>query len=99
MRRIEAVTGEAADALMRANASGVLERAAGSGRRPDAGAAAERVEELKARIRELERRLQAGATAGGARPRPADAGHGRARRRTARAWSRLRRRVRVAWTS
>jgi alanyl-tRNA synthetase len=70
MRRVEAVTGVAADALMQSRFE-TLERAAGvaGAQTPDALPA--RVEELQVRVRDLERKLKAGAAAGG-RPRPSE---------------------------
>jgi alanyl-tRNA synthetase len=67
VRRIEALTGEAADAHVRARLA-ALERVGEALGTSDPAGAAERVIELQARVRELERRLKTGARG----PRPAD---------------------------
>ena len=69
MRRIEAVTGRAADALM-AERFALLDRAAAAvgARSPDA--VEERIAALQAELRETKRRLKEGGTAG--RPKPGD---------------------------
>ncbi|MFI5254892.1 MAG: alanine--tRNA ligase [Candidatus Limnocylindrales bacterium] len=69
MRRIEAVTGDAADALT-AERFALLERTAAAAGARSVEAAPERVAELQARVRELEARLRSGAAAD--RPRPRD---------------------------
>ena len=69
MRRIEAVTGEAAEALVDGRLATLDAAAAAAGvQTPDALPA--RVAELQERIRELEKRLQ-GRAPGGGMPRPA----------------------------
>jgi alanyl-tRNA synthetase len=70
MRRIEAVTGAAADRLMEERFA-VLERAAAAvgARTPEA--IEERIAALQDELRETKRRLKAGAAAGG-RPKPGD---------------------------
>jgi len=67
MRRIEALTGEAADAHVRQRLAALewVTEALGAS---DPAGAAERVMELQARVRELERKLRAG----GQGPRPGD---------------------------
>ncbi|MBX3032080.1 MAG: alanine--tRNA ligase [Chloroflexi bacterium] len=75
MRRIEALTGDAADAWADANRA-ALERAVATSGVQAAEALPTRIEELQARIRELERKLRSGA-AGGV-PRPAEAARGAA---------------------
>ena len=69
MRRIEAVTGRAADALM-AERFALLDRAAAAvgARSPDA--VEERIAALQGELRETKRRLKEGGTAG--RPKPGD---------------------------
>jgi alanyl-tRNA synthetase len=67
MRRIEAVTGDAADALT-AERFAILERTAAAAAARSLEAVPERVSELQARVRELEGRLRAGATAERRRP-------------------------------
>jgi alanyl-tRNA synthetase len=69
MRRIEAVTGDAADALV-AERFGLLERIASAVGAQTIDVAPERVVELGAKVRELEKRLRAGAAGG--RPRPGE---------------------------
>ena len=66
-RRIEALTGEAADAYVRERLA-ALERVTEALGATDPAGAAERVTELQARVRELERRLRAGDRG----PRPGD---------------------------
>jgi alanyl-tRNA synthetase len=70
MRRIEAVTGAAADALME-NRFAALERAAAAvgARAPDA--LADRIAALQDELRTTKQRLKAGGASGG-RPKPAD---------------------------
>jgi alanyl-tRNA synthetase len=63
MRRIEAVTGEAADAYAQTRLALLDQLAAQTGAR-DVEALPERIRELQERNRELERRLRAGHTAG-----------------------------------
>jgi alanyl-tRNA synthetase len=70
MRRIEALTGDAADAWLDAHRETVEEAAARAGAQTP-NSLPGRVDELQARIKELERRLRAGA-AGGV-PRAAEA--------------------------
>jgi alanyl-tRNA synthetase len=70
MRRIEAVTGEAAEALVEARLA-TLEAAAGAAGVQTIDALPARVTELQERIKELEKRLKAGASGGGA-PRPGE---------------------------
>ncbi len=70
MRRVEAVTGDAADALMQARFE-TLERAAEAAGAQTPDALPSRVEELQTRVRELEKRLRSGAASGG-RPRAAE---------------------------
>jgi alanyl-tRNA synthetase len=70
MRRIEALTGDAADAFM-SDRLATLERAVAAAGVQSPAALPARVEELHGRIRELEKRLRAG-VAGGV-PRPGDA--------------------------
>ncbi len=70
MRRIEAVTGEAAEALQDARLALLEETAAAAGAQTIEALPA-RVTELQARVRELERRLRDGGATGGA-ARPAD---------------------------
>jgi alanyl-tRNA synthetase len=70
MRRIEALTGDAADAWFEAHRETVEEAAARAGAQTP-NSLPGRIDELQARIKELERRLKAGA-AGGV-PRPGDA--------------------------
>jgi len=67
MRRIEAVTGDAADALV-AERFGLLERIASAVGAQTIDAAPDRVVELGAKVRELEKRLRAGAASGPRRP-------------------------------
>ncbi len=67
MRRIEAVTGSAADALMDRRFE-TLERAATSAGAQTPEILPARIEELQARARDLERRLKASAAAGGRPP-------------------------------
>jgi len=71
MRRIEAVTGRAADRLM-AERFAVLERAAAAvgARTPEA--VEDRIAALQEELREAKRRLRAGGAAGGGLPRPGD---------------------------
>jgi alanyl-tRNA synthetase len=70
MRRIEAVTGEAAEALVEGRLATLEAAAAAAGAQtPDALPA--RITELQERIKELEKRLKAGAAAGGL-PRPGE---------------------------
>ncbi|MEA2621724.1 MAG: alanyl-tRNA synthetase [Chloroflexota bacterium] len=64
MRRIEALTGEAADKLVEDRLA-ALERAATVAGVQSADALPTRIEELQARVRDLEKRLRAGAAAGG----------------------------------
>jgi len=64
MRRIEAVTGEAAERLVQER-FGILERATAAAGAREPEALPERVAELQVRIKELERRIRAGAQAGG----------------------------------
>jgi alanyl-tRNA synthetase len=68
MRRIEAVTGDAAEALADARL-GILERAATAAGAQTLDSLPSRIDELQARIRELEKRLRAGPAA---TPRPAE---------------------------
>ncbi|OGN87324.1 MAG: alanine--tRNA ligase [Chloroflexi bacterium GWC2_73_18] len=68
MRRVEALTGDGADALARGRLA-ALDRVAELVGAPDPSAAAERVAMLQGRLRELERRLRAG---GGGLPKPAE---------------------------
>ena len=68
MRRVEALTGDGADALVRGRLA-ALDRVAELVGAPDPSAAAERVAMLQGRLRELERRLRAG---GGGLPKPAE---------------------------
>jgi alanyl-tRNA synthetase len=70
MRRIEALTGDAADAWLDAQRD-VLDRAAGSAGVQTPDSLPSRIDELQARIKDLEKRLRAGATGG--LPRAADA--------------------------
>ena len=85
MRRIEAVTGAAADALMESRFE-TLERAAERAGAQTADGLPARIDELQARVQELEKRLRAGAAAGG-RPRPAElAAAARSGRWRARSW-------------
>ena len=70
MRRIEAVTGVAADRLMDERFA-VLERAAEAAGARTPEALAERIDALRDELREAKRRLKAGAAAGG-RPKPAE---------------------------
>ena len=70
MRRIEAVTGAAADELMETRFE-TLDRAATTAGVQTPDALPQRVDELQARVRDLEKRLRAGAAAGG-RPRPGE---------------------------
>ena len=67
MRRIEAVTGEAADALV-AERFALLDQVVVALGAPDASQAPARLSEQQARLKELERRLRAGGAAGRARP-------------------------------
>ena len=69
MRRIEAVTGKGADALMESRFE-TLERAATAAGAQTPEVLANRVEELQARVRDLEKQLKSSAANGG-RPRPA----------------------------
>jgi alanyl-tRNA synthetase len=71
MRRIEALTGEAADAHIRQRLA-ALERVTDALGSADPSEAAERVIELQAKVRELERRLKAGARG----PRPGELARG-----------------------
>ena len=66
MRRIEAVTGEAADALV-AERFALLEQVVAALGAPDAAQVPARLAEQQARLKELERRLRAGGSAGRAR--------------------------------
>jgi alanyl-tRNA synthetase len=68
MRRIEAVTGDAADALT-VERFALLDRAAAATAARSFEAVPDRIEDLQARLRELEARLRAGATAERRRPR------------------------------
>jgi alanyl-tRNA synthetase len=70
MRRIEAVTGVAADRLVDERFA-VLERAAEAAGARTPEALAERIDALRDELREAKRRLKAGAAAGG-RPKPAE---------------------------
>ncbi len=70
MRRIEAVTGEAADALIESRLA-VLERAVSAAGAQSAEVLPARIEELGARVHELEKRIRTGAASGG-RPRPGE---------------------------
>jgi alanyl-tRNA synthetase len=71
VRRIEAVTGEAAEALVDSRLATLDAAVAAAGvQAPDALPA--RVVELQERIRELEKRIRAGATSGGGMPRPGE---------------------------
>ena len=70
MRRVEAVTGVAADALMQSRFE-TLERAAAAAGAQTPDVLPARVEELQGRVRDLERKLKAGAATGG-RPRPSE---------------------------
>ena len=70
MRRIEAVTGAAADALMDSRFE-TLERAATAAGAQTADVLPVRIAELQGRVRDLEKRLRSGAASGG-RPRPAE---------------------------
>jgi len=70
MRRVEALTGDAADAWLDTQRETAHQAAARVGAQ-DPGALPGRIEELQGRIKELERRLRAG-VAGGL-PRPAEA--------------------------
>jgi alanyl-tRNA synthetase len=74
MRRIEAVTGEAAEALVESRLA-TLEAAATTAGVQTVDALPARVAELQERIRELEKRLKAGAAAGGT-PRPGELAKG-----------------------
>jgi alanyl-tRNA synthetase len=67
MRRIEALTGDAADALIGERLA-TLERLAEQVGARDVGALPDRVGELQTRLRETERRLREGGARGGARP-------------------------------
>jgi alanyl-tRNA synthetase len=70
MRRIEAVTGEAAERLVEERFAALEAATVAAGvREPEA--LPSRIEELQTRVRELERRIRSGAVAGGAR-RPAE---------------------------
>ena len=71
VRRIEAVTGAAADRLMEERFS-LLERATAAvgARTPEA--LEERIAVLQEELRDTKRRLKAGAAAGGGRPKPAE---------------------------
>jgi alanyl-tRNA synthetase len=71
MRRIEALTGEAADAYIEQRLA-ALERVTEALGATDASGVAERVLELQAKVRELERRLKAGARG----PRPGELARG-----------------------
>jgi alanyl-tRNA synthetase len=73
MRRIEALTGDAADAWSEAHRATVEDAAARAGAQTP-NSLPGRIDELQARIKELEKRLRAGA-AGGV-PRAADAARG-----------------------
>ncbi|HEY8198776.1 MAG TPA: alanine--tRNA ligase [Candidatus Limnocylindrales bacterium] len=73
MRRIEAVTGDGADAWV-ASRVALLERAAETAGVNSPDGLPERVAELTARVRDLEKRLRAAAAGG--RPRPADLARG-----------------------
>jgi alanyl-tRNA synthetase len=64
MRRVEALTGEAADQLVEERMA-LLARAAGAAGAKTADALPDRVTELQARVRDLEKRLRAGGRAGG----------------------------------
>jgi alanyl-tRNA synthetase len=70
MRRIEALTGDAADALLDERLA-LLEQAAAEVGARDVTALPERLADLQQRLREAERRLREGG-AGGGRERPAD---------------------------
>ncbi len=70
MRRIEAVTGAAADALMESRFA-TLDRAVEAVNARDPEVVGERIAALQDELRETRRRLRAGAAAGG-RPRPGD---------------------------
>jgi alanyl-tRNA synthetase len=70
MRRVEALTGAAADALMQSRFE-TLDRAAEAAGAQTPDVLPARVVELQDRVRELEKRLKAGAAAGG-RPRPGE---------------------------
>jgi alanyl-tRNA synthetase len=70
MRRVEALTGDAADAWLDAQRESAHEAATRVGAQ-DPSALPARVEELQGRIKELERRLRAGAAGG--LPRPGEA--------------------------
>ena len=73
MRRIEAVTGDGADAWV-ASRVALLERAAETAGVNTPDALPDRVAELTARVRDLEKRLRAAAAGG--MPRPADLARG-----------------------
>jgi alanyl-tRNA synthetase len=73
VRRIEAVTGEAAEALVESRLA-TLEAAATAAGAQTIEALPTRIAELQERIRELERRLRAGAA--GSAPRPGDVARG-----------------------
>ena len=66
MRRIEALTGDAADAWFEAHRE-VLDRAVGTAGVQTPDSLPSRIDELQGRIKELERRLRAGAAGGVAR--------------------------------
>ncbi len=67
MRRIEAVTGDVADALLQER-SAILERVAEAVGAQSVSSVPERVAELQARVRQLERRLREGGSGGQPRP-------------------------------
>jgi alanyl-tRNA synthetase len=71
MRRIEAVTGEAADRLLEERFA-ILERAAAVVGARSVETLEERIEALQAELRDTKRRLKAGGAAGGGRPKPGD---------------------------
>ncbi len=71
MRRIEAVTGAAADRLLDARFA-ILERAAEAIGARSVEAIEERIVALQSELRDTKRRLKAGAAAGGGRPKAAE---------------------------